>query len=1043
MEYVKFYIGSSIKSLSEENDIFYSFIFEMNKRLNKNVKIHVTDLSIFKRPKDGQTNHTIGQVFADNSTSFFLVSKDLDDLTQAEFGICEDQFSNFKTPRIIVMFKSFSQTDELTDSAKSFEKHLREDLGYYYEKYDNLDQIKLRLIFEIVINSNALEVKFLEGKFYINDNEIEDFSEAAFYKNHSVLNRYKKDLSVLMTQLGKEHDPKKEEKAKELSSKIQDLELNLVKTFRKYYESLGKCNISSTMELAMYHINRGDIEKANEILNAETILNEVEIAAEKYRIQSDTNFKEFEKYFNTLSTAPSIKLQSSDPNRFKEVDRLYKKAVELENEFELEPKIHFEYAQFLMAIVKIKESILVAEEGSELVNRKNPKYFYYKVLFCDLLALDSLFIQNMLDAEHYCERGIKYIETAKSQNISIPEEAHYSLKNNLGLIYMNTQRFDKSGMLFADLINNFSENLDLKNDALIYSRTILYINLGIVYLQSYRLEDAQGLFNKALEMGKLITRKDLSINSDFICKQNLAVLYLSQGLLDQFTETYLELKVLLKEINKIAPQSTDALQIKFGLLEGTYFLANGKPLEAKNTYENIVVMAEKCAETDPLVYNPLLLQIYNAVTQLYSLPEMGNKDKVIEYLKKTTSLIEKLVELNPTVYEPALSVMYMNLAALQGEDDELSDTESLLRKAIKSNEKNLESTIGIFKTNDIVAHNDLGFVLYSEEKYEEALEEFQFTFLKIMELEGVDPSLNPMTYIKGYKNILDDIGDTKDLDLIKRYFAVLVDYLELVGGLDEIDIEEDSQDDEDGLDNEVGLEDEVEDSETVSDEFLIFFQTLIEVYDTYLQSVWNLLDYEEMLSETKKIIYKLEQFETLETFSKIIDTSVILYMHTYTLYKVKNYKELIHFCILTIHSLKNEQFKTPRSRLSFAYKMLIEAYYKLKEHRNIIDITPTLEQDFETLIIPSKYDEYHEELAFIEVYTARAFDHEGESFEVVIRHLTKSIENFEILNETKDYNSSLRVLYNELIEVLKDNDLDEDMEIYNEKLSKLPEPEEE
>ena len=78
---------------------------------------------------------------------FILFYKEASKTAIDKFNVAYENFKKYKNPKIATYIKKDS--NPLHDSMKEFAKKLDEELGHYYNIYENIDTIKLNVILQL------------------------------------------------------------------------------------------------------------------------------------------------------------------------------------------------------------------------------------------------------------------------------------------------------------------------------------------------------------------------------------------------------------------------------------------------------------------------------------------------------------------------------------------------------------------------------------------------------------------------------------------------------------------------------------------------------------------------------------------------------------------------------------------------------------------------------------------------------------------------------------------------------------------------------
>jgi hypothetical protein len=647
MHDIQFYLSSSIHWLEEEYDTIRSFVLELEEKLQDDINISINEMDFDEEtglPKQEQIEVAVKT----SSVAFFVIGKTMGELTDIEFQVARDLFLSNNNPRIVVLFRDFQNINTLDPSVTKFEQYLREELELYYETYSHLEQLKLRLIFELVINSKDLELTLSNGIFRINDEIVDDQSNSIFYKNHNQLQTLRQKRQDLLDNPTTDSQKELEQINKEISN-IDDLILN---TYKNVFVSFGNQRGSQLLKEALYYVNMGDLDKASDILNNEDVMREVSQAAEQYEMHLDVARDTFESKFEVIISAINIKLQSTGSKRYEEADELYRFGIELEAKFGLELKLHLGYIRFLLQRRRTKDAFDVVLDAQDILSNRFPRFEYYRLWF---LALESDISVLHLDYD-----GVKSLYRKYKRRVQVSGKmdnnyyvAHAVILSNVLIAFHHTQEKQQATAIMDELQDTL-EQIKHPNiaDKIVLSN--LYSTISQYYFDNQMIEKCYDISMTGLEY---------SLECDEIGKGDKATL-LNLAINAKFTSAMSSKFGDMEDIDEVLQSYREILMQQFyedHYLHVRYAYSELFDALLKVDYEQIVdrylygsILVKTILSKNEELYRPLLLQYHNVILKTYWLV---NSELLVyeDIIKDYEDNLQHLIEYNYNSYYPFMS----------------------------------------------------------------------------------------------------------------------------------------------------------------------------------------------------------------------------------------------------------------------------------------------------------------------------------------------------------------------------------------------------
>ena len=136
----------------------------------------------------------------DEAQYFFLVAyRNVEDKLIESLNRAINNFNTNKIPKVSVYFK-VTENGELSNEAISFMERFEDGQVHFYNKFQNIDMVKLGILLELARNEETrLDLRLEDGKLYANEREVESISLSKIpqYFRNEALNRLREEKRKL------------------------------------------------------------------------------------------------------------------------------------------------------------------------------------------------------------------------------------------------------------------------------------------------------------------------------------------------------------------------------------------------------------------------------------------------------------------------------------------------------------------------------------------------------------------------------------------------------------------------------------------------------------------------------------------------------------------------------------------------------------------------------------------------------------------------------------------------------------------------------
>ena len=300
----------------------------------------------------------------DSQLFIILFGKDIKEVARKEFNIAYENFSEGTSPKITTYVKKTEeqQGQEVLDFLKS----LSDELGHYYSVYDNIDTVKLNLIMQLnALDLQEVKMETNNGKILLNKQEVMKIDSVPMIYNNEDLRNLKKEYKELDERKWKLKEEVEMNEKYELQDELNrvtqrciivkkeilNLEQEIINLESNFVKDAGKGKLTQRQIYARRCLERGKLKEAEEALSYDEInenLTELESVNHRDEIQAHVN--------ELIQRANTYRMDISNQDRFKEIERSYDRAVKAEIDNGLDREATREYGGYLFLQKRYKKA---------------------------------------------------------------------------------------------------------------------------------------------------------------------------------------------------------------------------------------------------------------------------------------------------------------------------------------------------------------------------------------------------------------------------------------------------------------------------------------------------------------------------------------------------------------------------------------------------------------------------------------------------------------------------------------------------------------
>ena len=629
MTKIHIFLGSSLDELHLDSETMGNYVRKLNDIY--------TDRDIWIQLDRGDELEEYNEEIQQSDIFLVLFYNRAGQDTIEQFHEALKRFQNAGAPAILTFFRQGEGYDP-KQSVLEFMNELDEQLGHYFKKYTHIDTVKLVLLLQMKLMKLDVPIELEESVITVAGKQVltlenipmwaENIDFQSLKKQYQACERAYLDAKAATTD--PVTDPVFLQASKqwhETKKALRKLEQKLFAIALKIEEKNNNGTLTERQRKAYELMEQGDTEGANSILDLREILDDAkdtetwkQQAHEK--VDQQANKKLEQNVQELLQKIEILATQVQNRNRFKEIRKIFEKAVDLEESNHLTKIAMWEYVLYLYNQNDYNRAIPLAERYLE-------------------------------DVEH---RG------DKSQ---ISDAA-----NKLGMLYVNVGKIKLAEQKYLQA-REIVEELATENPSKYLSDVAgSYNNLGnLYYRMSYinktYINKAEKEYLQAKKVCKQLIKKNQSAYSPVLAKicNNLGLLYSDIGRIDWAKRELLQAESIHEQLVTDDPQEyLPLLAASYSNLGNLYCktnhldMAKEKHIRAKNIRKQI-------AESNPSAFLPGLADSCNNLGGLYCLS--NRTDLAEQEFLQAKEIYERLSKISPERYMAHLKMTCKNLKQLK------------------------------------------------------------------------------------------------------------------------------------------------------------------------------------------------------------------------------------------------------------------------------------------------------------------------------------------------------------------------------------------
>lgn len=341
------------------------------------------DLGIYFKVMTNEDKLPINEENIKKSELFLvLLGTHIDNEILQEFEIAYQEFKNQKFPKIATYIKN---TNNLKDQdLMLFMKHLDQELGHYYNIYENIDTIKLNMILQLKtlgLKQGKIEIK--NEKLFVGKKEIITLEKIPMIYNNKILAEYKRKYQKINENYWKLKDElyqnsdddnilnqyeKARKDKKDIEEKIYKLENDLLYLQSQFIDVCTDEKVSKRQIYAKECLDAGNLEEAKKILDFREIKEDGDKLV-KLQSKSMKNAEILLKDF--WQRIEILKQDANSPGRIEDIKKVFEEAVSLEQKTCKGRDTLCKYAEFLFEIKEYENAIKYAKRYEAYLTIEN------------------------------------------------------------------------------------------------------------------------------------------------------------------------------------------------------------------------------------------------------------------------------------------------------------------------------------------------------------------------------------------------------------------------------------------------------------------------------------------------------------------------------------------------------------------------------------------------------------------------------------------------------------------------------------------------
>ena len=676
------------------------------------------------------------QAIRDSRMCFFVFYKKVGEYTVHELEVAKDAFDKTELPKIYFFFKK-PHGEEFSSEVVGLQSKLDKDFGHYYNFFDDIDTVHLRIVLQIMQQVlPEVSVKLKDGKVTANDLPIPGVDPMSLpeFKNNRDLARLREEYDKLAAECEGLYEEFKQpdcpaaiiddyaQKAARKASLQEEIGQLLDNIFNISKEICSESGVVDAKRRAAYrYLEEGDSKKALELLDA----GELSEASNRLLSRADMMDAEAQSLIDSWKLRIDILLtMTEDSQRFEKARAAYETIEKLVDKFRIGTEKILDYALFLyrqndhgLAYDKALKCVRLLEAEKSLGKAVADEALGVAY---NLVGATARNLQAYDKAPGHYKNALEIRKRLYAKN-----PAAYALNlaetcNNLGLLYYDLKRYDNALKYYEEALRILEEHIQENPSAYAPYLASLSNNFGSLYYNLKQYDEAQGCYKEALEIQEKLYAENPSAYAPDLATSynNLGMLYRDLKKYDEAQGCYKEATKIQKKLYEENPfANASDLAVTYNNL-GLLYYGLKRYGNAQKYYEEALGIRKKLYAETPSAYAPDLAQSYNNLGALYY--GLKRYDNAQKYYEEALGIRKKLYAETPSAYASDLAVSYNNLGWLHIALKEYSKALKYLKDAIGIKEQLYKETPSAYASDLATSYNALAVLYYDLKEYGEA-----------------------------------------------------------------------------------------------------------------------------------------------------------------------------------------------------------------------------------------------------------------------------------------------------------------------------------
>lgn len=722
---------------------------------------------------------------AENDYVYTLFFRRAEEDTVRDFHAAYDGFKANGAPKIMTFFKTIPEGEAGEDSVKTFMRELGDKLEHYYTKFENIDTVLLKILFELAgAEDNPIgNVSFQDSKLYINDQEFSTIhlENLPFYGNHEAIHALKEKLEELETEITTARKASREnpddddlmDRYADLRNQRARMQIQLHEYEKQLLEvsmSMAKRAtdgkpITHRTRLAMEYFDEGKVTEALAVLDQEEFKLDLKRLNEMDEVLTDR----YEALVRELMTKIDIlKSRGITSESEKEIKDLYEIAWGVIWKEELERDCILDYLAFLSEQKDYDHGIEVGEKlrSRYMSDLEEPNKAQW-ARCCNLLA--GLYAKNNdLDkAEELLQDAlnirIKLAEVNAEVYRPVLAETHYNIAALMCSEGYSPQKrsdmYNNAEYHCLQALDIYLKLVDEGKTEYIIDVAQTYHNISALYYKNGMIEKAKESLEASYEILTTLQNQLTDQESIEIVEAEYASVCADLAFFIHGSEDIGKASLLASESINIYKRLADKNPNKYEedmartikcfadfILDCIKSKKIVQPLVCKvaeTFYVGAAKVYAKMAKRNPTTYNSEVATIQEKLGSMYLFST--KRDKAEEPLLFALSIYRELSKKSFEIYATKVGEISNQLGWLYISSARYDDAERMYNESLTACKKLVELNESMYSPNLAIAYNSLG-ILY--EKLDDTIRA-ESMYIKAYEIRQKLAMINPEDYVAG------------------------------------------------------------------------------------------------------------------------------------------------------------------------------------------------------------------------------------------------------------------------------------------------------